>query len=94
MYVGQDYNFEKLKPTEVNSMGQPYDYNSIMHYAQDTFARAMYLDTILPKPDSMSKERPEIGQRIRLSAGDIVQTKLLYKCPGTIKFWEWQMSSM
>lgn len=25
--------------------------------------------------------RPEIGQRIRLSQGDIAQTKLLYRCP-------------
>uniref|UniRef100_A0A915KIH5 Metalloendopeptidase n=1 Tax=Romanomermis culicivorax TaxID=13658 RepID=A0A915KIH5_ROMCU len=78
----QDYNFEKLKGTEVNSLGQPYDYNSIMHYAKDTFARAMYLDTILPKPDKLTKERPEIGQRIRLSSGDIAQTNALYKCSG------------
>lgn len=26
------------------------------------------------------KKRPEIGQRVRLSEGDIAQTKLLYKC--------------
>lgn len=59
-------------------MNEPYDYTSIMHYARDTFARAMYLDTILPKA---IKTRPEIGQRIQLSEGDILQTKLLYKCP-------------
>ncbi|CDW52674.1 bone morphogenetic protein [Trichuris trichiura] len=77
---GQDYNFEKLKPSEVNSLGQSYDFASIMHYARDTFSRAMYLDTILPKPDSSTHERPEIGQRIRLSPGDIIQTNTLYKC--------------
>ncbi|VDO96888.1 unnamed protein product [Soboliphyme baturini] len=77
---GQDYNFEKLKSSEVNSLAQPYDFASIMHYARDTFARAMYLDTILPKPDPISRERPEIGQRIRLSPGDIIQTNSLYKC--------------
>ncbi len=60
---------------------QPYDYASIMHYARDTFARAMFMDTILPKPDQISQERPEIGQRIRLSPGDISQTNLLYRCP-------------
>ncbi|KRY12598.1 Tolloid-like protein 1 [Trichinella patagoniensis] len=77
---GQDYNFEKLKSSEVNSLGQGYDFASIMHYARDTFSRAMYLDTILPKPDSVTLERPEIGQRIRLSPGDIIQTNSLYKC--------------
>uniref|UniRef100_A0A5S6R2C3 Metalloendopeptidase n=1 Tax=Trichuris muris TaxID=70415 RepID=A0A5S6R2C3_TRIMR len=77
---GQDYNFEKLKPSEVNSLGQAYDFASIMHYARDTFSRAMYLDTILPKPDANTHERPEIGQRIRLSPGDIIQTNTLYKC--------------
>ena len=28
---------------------------------------------------------PEIGQRIRLSKGDIAQTMALYKCPSNIK---------
>lgn len=68
----------------MNSLGQAYDYASIMHYARDTFARAMYLDTILPKPDTITQERPEIGQRVRLSPGDIIQTNLLYKCPSEI----------
>uniref|UniRef100_A0A8R1TTG2 Metalloendopeptidase n=1 Tax=Onchocerca volvulus TaxID=6282 RepID=A0A8R1TTG2_ONCVO len=75
----QDYNFEKLKPDEIDSLGEPYDYASIMHYARDTFSRAMYLDTILPK--GKFGQRPEIGQRTQLSAGDISQTKKLYKCP-------------
>ncbi|VDO74529.1 unnamed protein product, partial [Onchocerca flexuosa] len=76
----QDYNFEKLKPDEIDSLGEPYDYASIMHYARDTFSRAMYLDTILPK--GKFGQRPEIGQRTQLSPGDISQTKKLYKCPG------------
>lgn len=40
-----------------------------------------YLETIHPI-DAVrnSKKRPEIGQRVRLSEGDIAQTKLLYKC--------------
>lgn len=40
-----------------------------------------YLDTIQPIDYSNKyKRRPEIGQRIRLSEGDIAQTNLLYKC--------------
>lgn len=78
----QDYNFDKLKADEIDSLGEPYDYASIMHYARDTFSRAMYLDTILPK--GKFKQRPEIGQRIKLSPGDISQTNKLYRCPGQI----------
>lgn len=64
---------------EVNSLGLAYDYDSIMHYAKNTFSKGTYLDTILPM-ENHGKKRPEIGQRIRLSEGDIAQTNLLYKC--------------
>lgn len=77
---GQEYNFNKLNDDEVNSLGVPYDYDSIMHYARNTFSKGTYLDTIQPI-DVPGRKRPEIGQRIRLSEGDIAQTNLLYKCP-------------
>lgn len=50
-----------------------------MHYAKNTFSKGTYLDTILPM-ENIGQIRPEIGQRIRLSEGDIAQTNLLYKC--------------
>ncbi|KAK0168286.1 hypothetical protein PV327_002110 [Microctonus hyperodae] len=78
--TGQEYNFNKLTNEEVDSLGLLYDYDSIMHYAKNTFSKGTYLDTILPL-ESTGKKRPEIGQRIRLSEGDIAQTNLLYKCP-------------
>lgn len=170
---GQEYNFNKLTKDEVNSLGLAYDYDSILHYATNTFAKDSQLDTILPlhgymnteeidhlesnssgsadvassfrgthssnkltsfngsmindatetrkklnkdiqsmlsfreisDTDQMSrkkresdldvqndkhmlvvdgtiaKTRPDIGQRIRLSVGDIAQTNLLYRCP-------------
>ncbi|RWS10861.1 tolloid-like protein 1 [Dinothrombium tinctorium] len=78
--TGQEYNFNKLSEDEVNSLGLSYDFDSIMHYARNTFSKSTYLDTILPQEDE-SKNRPEIGQRIRLSKGDIAQTNLLYRCP-------------
>ncbi|CAH0558861.1 unnamed protein product [Brassicogethes aeneus] len=77
---GQDYNFNKLNEEEVNSLGLTYDYDSIMHYARNTFSKGTYLDTIQPV-DVLGRKRPEIGQRIKLSEGDIAQTNLLYKCP-------------
>lgn len=44
--------------------------------------RGMFLDTILPSRDENGL-RPSIGQRTRLSAGDIAQARKLYRCPGT-----------
>ena len=43
-----------------------------------------YLDTILPREDlpENKESMPEIGQRLRLSKGDIAQTMALYSCPG------------
>lgn len=80
---GQEYNFNKLTSEDVDSLGLPYDYDSIMHYAKNTFSRGTYLDTILPVEISGEK-RPEIGQRIKLSDGDISQASLLYKCPSKL----------
>lgn len=78
--TGQEYNFNKLTEDDVNSLGQAYDYDSIMHYAKNTFSKGTYLETILPV-DIAGRKRPEIGQRIKLSVGDINQANLLYKCP-------------
>ena len=46
------------------------------------FFRGMFLDTILPSRDD-NGIRPAIGQRTRLSKGDIAQARKLYRCPGT-----------
>ncbi|XP_048472235.1 tolloid-like protein 2 [Rhincodon typus] len=77
---GQEYNFLKMEPAEVNSLGETYDFDSIMHYARNTFSRGVFLDTILPRRDEHGM-RPPIGQRVRLSKGDIAQAKKLYRCP-------------
>uniref|UniRef100_A0A8C2U7F5 Metalloendopeptidase n=1 Tax=Coturnix japonica TaxID=93934 RepID=A0A8C2U7F5_COTJA len=39
---GQEYNFLKMEAGEVNSLGETYDFDSIMHYARNTFSRAQY----------------------------------------------------
>nr|ACL50285.1 secreted tolloid-like protein [Trachemys scripta elegans] len=77
---GQEYNFLKMEAGEVNSLGETYDFDSIMHYARNTFSRGVFLDTILPRRDD-NGVRPTIGQRIQLSQGDIAQARKLYKCP-------------
>ena len=79
--AGQEYNFNTLTSAEVNSLDEQYDFYSIMHYARNTFARSTYLDTITPRRDPRTAVRPEIGQRIKLSRGDITQANKLYRCP-------------
>uniref|UniRef100_A0A0K0FWI4 Metalloendopeptidase n=1 Tax=Strongyloides venezuelensis TaxID=75913 RepID=A0A0K0FWI4_STRVS len=80
----QEYNFDKSKPGEVDSLGETYDYESIMHYSRNTFSRSIYLDTILPK-HNINGKKPEIGQRTHLSVGDIRQTNKLYQCETCFK---------
>ncbi len=84
--AGQEYNFNRLTREEVDSLGLRYDYDSIMHYARNTFSKNTYLDTILPRDDLPENRElmPEIGQRVRLSKGDIAQTMALYGCPGML----------
>ena len=48
--AGQDFNFNKMTGEDVNSRGLPYDYESIMHYARNTFSKVRscmikYLET-------------------------------------------------
>ena len=42
LFSGQEYNFNRLTSEEVNSMGLKYDYDSIMHYARNTFSQVEY----------------------------------------------------
>lgn len=79
MLVDHDNNFAKMTLNEINSLGEEYDFSSIMHYARNTFSKSSDLDTLVPK--TPTADIPEIGQRQRLSVGDIIQTNKLYKCP-------------
>ncbi|KAJ3646069.1 hypothetical protein Zmor_023680 [Zophobas morio] len=76
---GWENNFNKLKEEEVTTLGSLYDYDSIMHYSRNGFSKGVYLDTI--QPVDLENVVHDIGQRIRLSEGDIQQTNRLYKCP-------------
>ena len=54
------------------------------------YMQGTYLDTILPRADLPENQAamPEIGQRVRLSRGDILQTTALYQCPGCGKTYQ------
>ena len=66
------YNFEKQN--SIDSMGAPYDYDSVMHYSTTHFT-SNRKETITPKMRSSN-----IGQREGISAGDKLQVRLMYQC--------------
>ncbi|XP_077863300.1 tolloid isoform X1 [Saccoglossus kowalevskii] len=68
------YNFDKLGRSEVDSLDQPYDYDSVMHYGKRYFTMTGE-ETLIPKNVSAS-----IGQRQGLSDQDILQTNIMYNC--------------
>ncbi|XP_058866284.1 hatching enzyme 1.2-like [Acipenser ruthenus] len=61
---------------DINTLGMPYDYTSIMHYGRDAFSNTTGKFTIVPIPD----ETVEIGQRIAMSPRDIQKINKLYGC--------------
>ncbi|BHF76114.1 Bone morphoproteintic protein 1 [Sparganum proliferum] len=72
------FNFDKMSYKEVDSLGEPYDFNSIMHYHSSAFAKPGTYETIRPRPCC---PRPQIGQRSKPSASDVRQMNKLYNCP-------------
>jgi len=68
---GYENNFGKK--TSVNSLGVPYDFNSIMHYSATTFAKSG------TKTISTKGKNIPFGRATELSILDIRQTNLLYK---------------
>lgn len=73
--AGQEHNFNKYVNNELSSYGQPYDYESIMHYGWRDFS-ANGEATILPANPSIDKLR--LGQRNGLSPIDITKVKKHY----------------
>jgi len=72
---GTEINFKKYSFSQVNGLGQPYDYGSIMHYSEDAFGKWPWSTTITPK-----KKGVEIGQRKHLSTLDAATINKLYNC--------------
>lgn len=72
--------FEIRTISESTSLGQPYDLQSIMHYSNKAFSRNGG-DTIQSKADPTMK----LGNENSLSAVDVLQINLLYRCPEALK---------
>ena len=74
---GKKHNFRKYNVSQVDSLGIPYDYLSIMHYSSTAFGINGSV-TIIAKDSSVV----QLGQRVGLSPLDITQADLLYRCNG------------
>nr|VZI14714.1 unnamed protein product [Spirometra erinaceieuropaei] len=70
--------FAKRPSTYIDSLGEPYDYESIMHLKANEFTIPGKNETIRPRKCC---PRPQIGQREKISEGDARQVNKLYKCP-------------
>lgn len=68
---GGEKNF--MKRGGIDSLGIPYDYGSVMHYAKDAFSNG--------KGDTIDSHGNPIGQIDGVSPNDVLQLQLLYKCP-------------
>ncbi|CAJ0573346.1 unnamed protein product, partial [Mesorhabditis spiculigera] len=68
--------FEKVTPEETTSYGIPYDYRSVMHYAEDAFARpsTISMETMDPKFQKV------IGKAPDASASDYGKVCIMYGC--------------
>ena len=73
---GRALNFAKMTG-QVDSLGSPYDFGSIMHYPAYAFSKNGR-DTIAPRRQLGAWE--VMGQRVGMSPSDIQQLRLLYQC--------------
>lgn len=63
-------------------MGIPYDFDSVMHYRNNSFSRdKKRRPTILARNPSI---RVLMGQRVRVSPSDIAKLNRLYRCDRTL----------
>lgn len=82
LFTGSEANFKKHAfGTFLDHLQQPYDYDSIMHYQYNSFAKDSSKPTITPK---MPLPKGVIlGQRDHLSEIDIEMVQALYNCNST-----------
>ncbi|XP_050393443.1 meprin A subunit beta-like [Patella vulgata] len=72
---GREHNFVKYSLGTIDELGEPYDYESVMHYSAYAFANNRQKPTIIPK-----QRGAVIGQRTHLSPIDIQEMQILYGC--------------
>lgn len=80
-FSDKKHNFRKYNVSQVDSLGIPYDYLSVMHYSSTAFG-INGSTTVIAKNPSVA----QLGQRVGLSPMDIKQADLLYRCNGTSQY--------
>lgn len=72
---GQEHNFNRYKPKQMDDQGGSYDFSSIMHYGNYAFSKNN-------KPTMISVKDPmlQFGQIEKLSETDILQLNSIYDC--------------
>ncbi|XP_071108101.1 bone morphogenetic protein 1-like [Haliotis cracherodii] len=75
---GREFNFEKFPISDVDVLGAPYDYGSVMHYSATAFSKNGQ-NTIRPKKPTTFN----LGQRDHLSVVDAWKVNKLYNCVPT-----------
>jgi len=80
---GRENNFAKQSVDTAELLGEPYDFDSIMHYGKFSFA----LNTSAPTILSIANPSQPLGQREKLSQTDIRQLNKLYDCKNTGTGW-------
>ena len=75
IHVGQEHNFNRYKPKQMDDQGGSYDFSSIMHYGNYAFSKNN-------KPTMISVKDPmlQFGQIEKLSDTDILQLNSIYDC--------------
>ena len=68
--------FKKYQPGQADTLGEPYDKKSIMHYGNYAFTKYYGQKTIV----SLSNSKEKLGQRKELSVIDVKQLLKYYKC--------------
>lgn len=76
---GSRFNFNKYTTDTIDSLGTPYDYESLMHYGKKYFTTDWNKLTIQTHDPTM---QDKIGQRKGFSKGDIIQLNKMY-CNGS-----------
>ena len=75
VFTGTEFNFAKYSVDDIDSLGLPYDYGSVMHYEGNAFT-SNGQPTIIAKRNITST----LGQRVGMSPIDISEVQRYYGC--------------
>jgi len=76
--TGKESNFNKYTSSQIQHLGEPYDYTSVMHYSATAFSKNGK-NTI----DRLDGSTAALSNRVGFSQVDINKLNKLYNCDGT-----------